>query len=398
MLQEEALVGYKMIKLIKSSFLREREVKEKLANFIRSADFLSMGDECARFEKSFARKQEREHAVLVNSGSSANLILLQALLNLGRLKIGDRIGVSVLTWATNVMPVIQLGLIPVAIDCELETLNVSSRTLTPYLSSINGLFITNVLGFSSDISEIQRLCAERNIVLLEDNCESLGSRVDGSLFGNFGVASTFSFFAGHHISAIEGGMVCTDDDELLRMLLLVRAHGWDRNLTPTDRDALRSHHGIDDFYAKYAFYDLGYNVRPTEITGFLGNVQLEYWDEIVAKRQENFMRFYAATQPNTDILPLNVRHMGIVSNFAMPIVLKTRELFEAYRAKFENAGVEIRPIIAGDITLQPFYRKYVSDTNECPNARLIHSQGFYFPNNPELTTDEVEVLCSLLAV
>lgn len=385
-----------MIKLIKSSFYNEQETKKKLVDFVLNAKVFSMGEQCFEFEKRFAAKQERKYAVYVNSGSSANLILIQSLLNLGILKKGDRIGFSALTWATNIMPLIQLGLTPVAIDCEVETLNISPGKLKEKIGEIDALFITNVLGLSDDISRIASLCAEHDIPLYEDNCESLGSSVDGRLLGNFGEASTFSFFVGHHISTIEGGMVCTDNEALHDILVMVRAHGWDRNLSKQAQATQRTKHKIDEFFSKYTFFDLGYNVRPTEIQGFIGNTQVEYWDEIVQKRQENFRTFEESVRKNNNFFELKTAHMDIVSNFAMPIICKSKDLFDTYRKKFEGHGVEIRPIIAGDMTKQVFYKKHVPNDDECKNASLIHSQGFYFGNNPEFTKEEVAILVSLL--
>lgn len=385
-----------MIKLIKSTFYKEKEVKEELTSFIRQALTLSMGDECKKFERNFPKKQERKYAVFVNSGSSANLILIQALLNLGRFKKGDRVGISALTWVTNVTPLIQLGLIPVALDCELETLNVSPRALRQQADEIDGLFLTNALGFCDRIDEIRNLCQQKGIILIEDNCESLGSKLNGTLLGNFGLASTFSFYVGHHLSTIEGGMVCTDDEKLYDMLVMTRAHGWDRNMEEAKQNQLRKKNGIDDFLAKYIFYDLGYNVRPTEINGFLGNVALKYWDEIVSKRVNNFEKWHKKVLRSADLIDLRLDHMDLVSNFAMPVVCKDKKTFRKYKDKFEQSDVEIRPIIAGDMTSQPFYQKYVPNSNKCKNARFIQENGFYFGNNPELTDQEVDFLGRLL--
>lgn len=385
-----------MIKLIKSTFYNEKEAKKKLADFILNADALSMGTECKKFEEAFAKKQQRKFSVFVNNGSSANLVLIQSLLNLGILKKGDKIGFSALTWATNVMPIIQLGLIPVAFDCEINTLNVSSNILERNIDNIKGLFLTNVLGFCNDIENIKKLCLDKNILFVEDNCESLGSAAYKKLLGNFSLASTFSFFVGHHLSTIEGGMICTDDEELYDMLVLVRAHGWDRNLSFEKQKELRIKNSIDDFYARYTFYDLAYNARPTEINGFLGNLQLQYWDQIVSKRENNFRRFQKEIENNNDFMPLDVSHMDLVSNFAMPVICKNEKLSEKYKKKFEKNDVEIRPIIAGDITKQPFYKKYIQENRVCKNADFIHQNGFYFPNNPELTEKEIDLLCKLL--
>lgn len=376
-----------MIRLMKSTFHNEVATKRALAEFILDAKILSMGRQCGRFESSFAAWQQRRRAVFVASGSAANLVLLQALLNVGRLRRGDRVGFSALTWATNVMPIIQLGLVPVAVDCELETLNVSPRTLAPV--DIKCLFLTNVLGFCDDLPGIADLCRLRGILLLEDNCESLGSRISGRLLGNYGLASTFSFFVGHHLSTIEGGMVCTDDDELGDVLIMTRAHGWDRDLPSHRRACLRQSHHVDDFFAEYTFHDLAYNARPTEISGFIGNLQLPYLPEIIEKRFANYRRFAAAAGRNKDIVPLRTGHMDCVSNFAMPVVFHDRPQFERAREIFTAARIEIRPIISGDVTRQPFYRKHVGAPDPCPNSAAAHQRGFYFGNNPGLTEREL---------
>ncbi|MFA4818145.1 MAG: DegT/DnrJ/EryC1/StrS aminotransferase family protein [Parcubacteria group bacterium] len=386
-----------MIKLIKSTFYKEKETKEKLAEFILNSTSLSMGEECKKFENKFAIKQGRKHAIFVSSGSMANLVLLQSLLNLGLLKKGDKIGASALTWSTNIMPIIQLGLVPVIFDCELNNLNVSKNILEKdFDSEIKAIFLTNALGFTADIEAIVDFCEEKNIILLEDNCESLGSKINGKLLGNFGLASTFSTFVGHHLSTIEGGLICTDNEELYEMILMVRAHGWDRNLPQASQSRWREKYGINDFYARYTFYALAYNARPTEIQGFLGNIQLEYWDEIVAKRAENFKKINAIAKQNPDIIPLNLEHLEIISNFAVPVIFKSADLNKAYNKKFNEAGVETRPIIAGNIVDQPFFKNYYKNIFSCPNASLIKENGFYFGNNPEMTEDDTELPCSLL--
>ena len=371
-----------MIKLIKSSFYNEKETKQKLADFILQADILSMHQECAKFEKNFAKKQDRKYAVFVTSGSSANLVLIQALMNLGRLKKSDSIGFSSLTWSTNVMPLIQLGLSPIALDCSLKTMNVSPAELQKNISKIKCLFLTNALGFSDNLEEVKVICEKNNILFIEDNCESLGSKSNSKLLGNFGVASTFSFFVGHHISTIEGGMICTDDEDLYNALLITRIHGWDRNLSSLHQQGIRNKNNINEFYAKYTFYDLAFNTRPTEINGFIGNIQLNHWDEIVSRRAENFELFQNTVKQNDDFIPLELPHMNLISNFAMPIVCKNKELLEKYKARF--------------IENQPFYKKYVASTNECQNSNFIHENGLYFGNNPELTKDELNLLCNLL--
>jgi CDP-4-dehydro-6-deoxyglucose reductase, E1 len=385
-----------MIKLMKSSFYQEAKVKIDLIDFIAKAEIFSMGEQCALFEKKFAYKQGRKYGVFVANGSMANLLLIQALLNLGRLKQGDKVGVSSLTWSTNVMPIIQLGLVPVALDCNLDTLNVGPAELKKNIKDLKALFLTNALGFCDNIQELAQICREHDIIFLEDNCESLGSSVGGRLLGNFGMASTFSFFVGHHLSTIEGGMVCTDDEVLCDALVMSRAHGWDRNLSEEKQNILRNYHQVSQFYAKYTFYDLSFNARPSEINGFIGNKQIKYWDEIVSIRARNFHIFQQAILKNDDFIPLDVRHMDLVSNFAMPVICLNKEMADKYKNKFIRNSVEIRPVIAGDISRQPFYKKYAGSSAVCQNASLIHGQGFYFPNNPELTRQEMQSITALL--
>lgn len=380
---------------MRHGFFEDEKTRDLLAEFVRTTQRFSMGVNCAAFEKSFAEWQETQHAIFVSSGSAANLVLIQSLLNLGRLKKGDKVGVSAITWATNIMPLFQLGLVPVLIDCELDTLNISSCTVQPHIGSLQAVFITNVLGFCDDLPAIARLCGEHNVMLLEDNCESLGSRIDGKLLGNFSVASTFSTFVGHHLSTIEGGFICTEDEELADMCLMVRAHGWDRSISEAKREQLRAEHKSDAFQALFTFYDLAYNTRPTEINGFLGVAQLPLLADSVRSREQNYLRFFAAAQQNPNILPLRHAHMDTVSNFAMPIICQTKEAALALRTTFTAGGVEVRPVVAGDMSAQPFYRRYGTPA-VCANAAHIHTCGFYFPNNSSLTEAEVDYLCSLL--
>lgn len=391
-----------MIKLIKSTFYKEEETKEKLIDFIRTASQLSIGKECEKFEKNFAKFQQRKYCTFLNSGSSANLALIQALLNLGKIKAGDLVGFSAVTWATNPMPLIQLNLKAVPIDVEVDTLNISSRTLTSILKKypIKVLFITNLLGFCDDIDKICQICSKKKILLIEDNCESLGTVYKGKKLGNFGFASVFSFFVGHHMSTIEGGAVCTDNEELATMLALVRAHGWDRNLPPEKQIELRRKNRIDStFYSRYTFYDLGYNLRPTEINGFIGNYQLHFIDEIISKRESNFRKVAPLIYGNIKkYYPIKYNHIDVLSNFAFPVICKSKKIRDELIVRCE-LRVEIRPIVGGNMTDQPFFNKYMSEFKkiDTPNAKLINEQGLYFGNNPELTEDEISELIEVFS-
>lgn len=390
-----------MIKLVKSTFYQEEETKKKLSKFIIDSNYLSLGAECMKFEKAFAKYQKRKYCILYNSGSSANLALLQSLYNLGKIEKGDNAGFSAISWPTNVSPIIQLGLNPIPVDVELDTLNVSSKKLGEVLKkfTLRLFFITNLLGFCDDIEKIQEICKKNKIILIEDNCESLGTIYKGKKLGNYSLASTFSFFVGHHMSTIEGGAVCTDNEELWMMLNIVRAHGWDRNLPEKYQKKLRTKFKVSSsFYAKYSFYDLAYNLRPMEINAFIGNIQLKFLPEIIKIRNNNFFKIAPALYAKTDkYYPMKYNHLEFLSNFAIPLICKSEEMRDALIKKCKNK-IEIRPVVGGDMTEQPFFLKYAPDSAKLlnqSNAVLIHKQGLYFGNNPELTDQEIDQIINI---
>ena len=384
---------------MKNTFLDEHETRKELSNFVLRANRLSMDEECFNFEREFAQYQGRNDCILFNSGGSANLALLQACKNLGILSHGDQVGFSALTWSTNTMPIIQMGFEPVPIDCKIETLNVMAENLERTLKnkSLKALFITNVLGLTGDLSAIRDLCNKKNIILLEDNCESLGTELAENKAGNFSLGSTFSYFVAHHMSTIEGGSICTDNLELAKMLRMVRANGWDRNLSAIQQNEIRKKYEIkNEFQAKYTFYDLAFNFRPTEITGFLGRLQLKKLPESLVIREKNFSQFQDIIKSNPDLIALSRDHIQFLSSFAIPILCKTPELRDKYFYQFSGAGIEIRPMIAGNIQKQPFFKKYVSESYDLPSTDFIHQCGFYCGNYPELSRTDLDVIKSCL--
>jgi CDP-6-deoxy-D-xylo-4-hexulose-3-dehydrase len=388
-----------MIKLVNSTFVEEHQTKQALCEFIMNSDKLSMGEQCALFERNFAHWQQARFSILVNSGSSANLLLVQAMLNSGRWKLGDRIGVSAVTWSTNVMPLIQLGLLPVLIDVDLNTLNINRSFLTRAHEKhkLKGLFVTNCLGLCPDLPQIHEYCAGNAIDLIEDNCESMGSVVAGKKSGNFGLGSTFSLFVGHHMSAIEGGIVCTDDEEFYHHLCIARAHGWTRNLPEEKKRSLLVEHGIDDFYSPYFFVENGFNLRPTEIIGFLGNSQLPYLDMIIAERQKNYFFAKKLFAARTDLLQLEDAGMECVSSFAIPMLCRKPEIKATMLEKCEMLQIETRPMIAGSIALQPFMSRQKWEHAGLENAAFIHENYFYIGNHESFADDEYAALEDLLA-
>jgi CDP-6-deoxy-D-xylo-4-hexulose-3-dehydrase len=263
---------------------------------------------------------------------------------------------------------------------------------------MKALFITNALGFAGDLDRIRDICARRSILLIEDNCEAFGTELPKGRTGNFGSCASFSFFVAHHMSTIEGGMAATDDEELGEMLRIVRANGWDRNLTPAQQEKWRKRFGIrNEFQAKYAFYELGYNFRPTEITGFIGLYQLKFAAENFQERERNYLFLESAAKRNPDLSALERGHISLLSSFAFPVLCRDPATRDAYVSRFEAAGVEVRPMIAGNIQRQPFYIKYAKRIFELPGTDFIDRCGFYCGNYPELTQTDLETIAGCLS-
>ncbi|MGA2162795.1 MAG: DegT/DnrJ/EryC1/StrS aminotransferase family protein [Methanoregula sp.] len=385
---------------MKNTFINEYETKQALADFIIKTDKLSMGETCFEFEKQFAEKQGRKEAVLFNSGGSANLAMFQALKNLDILAEGNCVGFSALTWSTNVMPLIQMDFNPVPVDCRPETLNVMSEELETIIDQfdLKAFFLTNALGFCGDLERIRHICEQHGVLLIEDNCESLGTILDSNnKTGNYGFGASFSFFVAHHMSTIEGGMVCTDDEIFAEMLRIVRANGWDRNLTAKQQIRLRKKYNVSsEFDAKYTFYDLGFNFRPTEITGFIGLTQLKYLDENIHRRGEIYKKLEDVSKNNDELIQINHSNIITLSPFAFPVLCKTPELRGEYFEKFSGAGIEIRPMIAGNMQKQPFFKKYIKEHYDLPGVDFIHDCGFYCGIYPEMSNSDIETIKSCL--
>lgn len=380
------------------TFYKDEETKSKLSDYITNTNKFSMGSECQKFEKKFSNFFDMEGSVFFNSGSSANLALIQSLVNLGRLKKGDKVGFSSVTWSTNVMPLLQLGLEPIPIDINLKSLNVGINSLERVFSKeydLKCLFITNLLGISDDLPSIRDFCIQKNIILLEDNCESFGSSIGEKFLGTYGLASTFSTYIGHHISTIEGGFVLTNDQELLDMLKMTRAHGWARSLSAKKRADLKENYAIDDFFDLYTFYDLGYNLRPSEINAFIGNLQIDYAKLIIKNRMDNF-KLFKSNLTSEVISTIDSDLVTTHSNFAFPLICPNDDTFKKCQSILARSGIEVRPIVGGNISQQPFFRKYQLRPSTLPSADIVHKLGLYLPNRPDLDENEIEIIMSAL--
>ena len=235
------------------------------------------------------------------------------------------------------------------------------------------------------------------IIFIEDNCEALGTELLGNKSGNFGEMASFSFFIAHHMSTIEGGMVCTDDEDFAEMLRMVRSNGWDRNLNSSQQHKLRKQNNISsEFDAKYTFYDLGYNIRPTEITGFIGRYQLKFLKKNIETREKNYLALESEVKNNPDLILIKHSNLKVLSSFAFPVMCKDIEKKNKYALEFAGAGIEIRPMISGNIQRQPFYKKYVKKLYDLPGTDKVHECGFYCGNYPDLTHSDIQTIGNCL--
>jgi CDP-6-deoxy-D-xylo-4-hexulose-3-dehydrase len=247
-----------------------------------------------------------------------------------------------------------------------------------------------VLGFVNDYVPIKDLCSEKGILIIEDSCETVGTIYKNKMAGTFGDISTFSFYYGHHMSTIEGGMVCCDDPKISKILRSIRCHGWDRDLTIKDQKDLRKKYNIDDFKALYTFYYPGFNMRCSEIQAFLGLEQMKSLDARNEKRHNNFKHYFSNDLSGWS---LDIENYSFISNMAYPVLCKD---INETKLKLSNKNIEHRPLICGSLGRQPFWVDNYGEPKDLPNADKVHDNGIYVPNNPDLTIDELEMISNCL--
>lgn len=376
-----------MIKLVKNNITIEE--LNKLQKWLATDPRLTKGVVTEEFENKWSEWLGVKHSCFVNSGSSANLLMMDALIQSNRLK-SKKIIVPAVSWVTTVAPVMQLGLTPILCDCDEDDLGLNIDHLQQIVSEneIGAIIIVHVLGVPNKMVEILSICDQYGIILLEDCCESPGSEYNGQKVGTFGLMSSFSFYYGHHISTIEGGMVSTNDLDLHAVVRSIGSHGWARDLPEFHKKGLENKFKIDPFDSLYTFYYPGYNFRSTDLNAFLGISQLEKIDEIVNKRNANYIRYKEKLNDFWN----QSNSKSFISNFAFAIISKQRkEIVD----KLLLNNVECRPLICGSIGRQPFWiNKYGEIGLE--NADKVHFNGFYIPNNQDLTAKEVDFICDII--
>jgi len=355
-----------------------------LIDWLKTNPRLTKGDLTIEFEKIWSKWLGVKYSIFVNSGSSANLAAIYSLILSGKLK-NNKIIVPAVSWVTTVTPAIQLGLEPLMCECDMSNLGLDIEHLKRLINDENpaAIILVHVLGFPNHMKEIMELCEENNIFLIEDTCESLGSTYDSKMLGTFGELSTFSFYFGHHISTIEGGMISTNDEDLYYILLSIRSHGWDRDLPKEKQEKLREEYNIDKFRSLYTFYYPGFNLRSTDLQAFIGINQMDKLDEIIKNRNKNYLRYHNEIKNN--LWKINPIKNSYISNFSYPIISKNiKKLTE----ELSNNNIECRPLICGSINEHPFwYERY--GRKELPNSKLVHDFGIYIPNNHQMTDEEI---------
>jgi CDP-6-deoxy-D-xylo-4-hexulose-3-dehydrase len=366
---------------------------DHLIEFIRQTTRFTQFNKVKEFEKSYATWQGCKYCVFVNSGSSANLILINALKELRGWGNNDEIIVPVVTWPTTVTPVIQCGLKPVFVDANLTDLSLDYTQVEQKITSrTRGIFVTHLLGFPSNVQRLKELTTGSNIAVLEDCCESHGAMLNGVKVGNLGLAGTFSFYWGHHMTTVEGGMLCTDDEELFKMFVLKRSHGLARELPYEYHPELKTKYAEIDF--NFLFLTDGFNLRNTEFSAVLGCVQLRSLDSFIRIRNLNYARFANICSRYSH--ELIVLQSAGLSSFALPFLFRDTDRKESFQKLIYAAGIEARPLISGNLLRQPFLAKYY-DPAGYPNADFLHRNAFYIGNNQFVNNERLEILDQLLA-
>jgi len=357
---------------------------KRLITWLETNPRLTKGDLTLEFEKKWSEWLGVKYSVFVNSGSSANLAAIYSLLLSGKLK-NNKIVVPAVSWVTTVTPVIQLGMEPIMCDCDIDNLGLDINHLKEIIKNNkpSAIILVHVLGIPNHMDEILKLCKENDILLIEDTCESIGSKYNDKLLGALGDLSTFSFYFGHHMSTIEGGMISTNDEDLYHILLSIRSHGWDRDLPKEKQNFLREKYGVDKFRSLYTFYYPGFNLRSTDLQAYIGLGQLEKLDMIVKNRNKNFIRY--KNEIKNTFWNVSEPEGSFISNFSFPIITKNiKELTE----QLITNNIECRPLICGSINEHPFWYERYGKQN-LPNSKLVHNYGLYLPNNHQMTDEEI---------
>ncbi len=362
------------------------------------SDMFTMGKEVEKYEKDFAEFFGAKHAVMVSSGSTANLLMIAALFftknEKYRLKRGDEVIVPAVSWSTTYFPLQQYGLKVKFVDIDRKSLNMDLQKLEGAITDkTKAILAVNLLGNPNDFAKMKDIIGKRDIFILEDNCESMGATLEGKQAGSFGLMGTFSSFFSHHIATMEGGCVITDDEELYHILLCIRAHGWTRNLPKFNH--VSGEKSDDPFDESFKFMLPGYNVRPLEMSGALGIEQLKKLPEFISIRRKNAALFQKLfhDHPYIEIQ----QETGCSSWFGFSLIVKENAPFERADLvkKLQDNGIECRPIVTGNFLKNKEVLEYFDYEvgSSMESAEYIEKNGLFVGNHQ----NNIEVAIKLLS-
>lgn len=362
-----------------------------------ASGMFTMGKEVQAFEKAFAQYIGSQYAVMSNSGSSANLLMVAALFftKKNRLQPGDEVIVPAVSWSTTYYPLHQYGLRLRFVDIDLETLNYDLDELERSITDRTRLImVVNLLGNPNDFDRIKKMLGSRDIRLIEDNCESMGAEFNGKKAGTFGVMGSFSSFFSHHISTMEGGLTVTDDEELYQIMLSLRAHGWTRNLPKFNH--VCGEKSDDPFKESFRFVLPGYNLRPLELSGALGVEQVKKLPTLITERRKNGALLQAKMSDHPDLLIQ--REIGQSSWFGFSLVIRpgSKLTRDQLLTKLNAAGFECRPIVAGNFAKNEVMKYFDAEIfGELPNADHIDQNGLFVGNHHYPIPDAFDALVQI---
>lgn len=366
----------------------------RMASFCLFSDRFTNGPKVRQFESEWNEWLGSKHSLYVSSGSTANYLLLSSVKELYGLKDGDKVLVPSNTWVTNIGPVIQLGFTPIFCDINLQNFSFCENDLE-YIAKkhpdIKLIFITHLIGYPANRDKYSELFPDA--LILDDVCESHGCKNnDGSKVGSNSLGATFSFYFGHHMSTIEGGIISTNNEQLYDLMRIKRSHGLAResNLKEVYYSA------FPNLNKQFLFVTDGYNFRNTELGAVLGLSQLDRLYANIEKRNKNYLKFINLIKKYSDKFIVPEYNSG-VSNFCFPILCKNKELSDILRSKFDEVGIEHRPIIGGNLLKQPFLNGHKIETRkEELNVDLVHYNGIYLGNNHFIGNKEIKLLDRIL--
>ena len=364
---------------------------------VMASDRFTMGDCVREMETRFATYFGARYAVMVNSGSSANLVAIAALSHRKDrpLRRGDEVIVPAISWSTTYFPLQQYGLRLRFVDVELDSLNMDVSRLEQALTPrTRGIVAVSILGNPTALDVIRKFADAHGLCMFEDNCESMDAELYGRKTGTFGDIGTFSFFFSHHISTMEGGMAVTDNEELFHLMRVIRAHGWTRDL-PADSGLYERR--VDDFYEAYRFIVPGYNVRPIEFSGAVGLEQLKKLPAFTIARRKNMKHFNSLFEGDDRFIIQ--RENGKSSSFSFPIILNPRHNLDRARvmAALKEADIGYRIITGGNFLRHDVMKFFDYEcVGEMSNANVAHDFGFFTGNHPFDLTPQIDRLRQVL--